>query len=130
LVSEFFILRYKKYEEEVQQKLMKLKEHEDEIVKKHGCELEMLQPKLDCALNQNSKMLATGIRVDEKFSLTKKEKIEPQQKLEENSSSKEQVGLMTSQFALVGLRHYWEVPELRHQALTDQLHGTESLRSS
>jgi hypothetical protein len=89
------LLRYKKREEELYKELSELQECEYEIVQEQGGQLATLQDQLDCAVNQNSEVLASGLTLDEKLALALKEKVELQQKLEESSSSQEQVGLVS-----------------------------------
>jgi hypothetical protein len=96
----FFSLRYKKNEEELHKELIKLQECEREIVQEQG-QLAALQDHSDHTLNQNSEVLATGLTPEEKLALAMKEKPELLQKLEESSSSQEQVGSMSQIFCKI-----------------------------
>jgi hypothetical protein len=81
LMMVFLFLRYKKHEEEVHQELTELQEHEHEIMLEWEGSLTALHDQLGNSLTSEDKLL-----------LTKQEKAELQQKLDESSSSQEQVG--------------------------------------
>jgi hypothetical protein len=88
---DVYCLRYKKREEEVQQELTELQEHEREIVQEQGGQLTTLQDQFDHISNGNSDVLATGAPPGRKLAGAKMEKVDLQEKLEESNSSQEQV---------------------------------------
>ncbi|XP_069685146.1 calcium-binding and coiled-coil domain-containing protein 1-like isoform X1 [Periplaneta americana] len=72
---------YENNEEDAYKELVELQEHEIHFVREHGGDLETLQNQLTQALNHSSEILASGLSLEEKLALAKKEKTELQKKL-------------------------------------------------
>lgn len=72
-----------------------MQEHEIHFVREHGGDLETLQNQLTQALNHSSEILASGLSLEEKLALAKKEKTELQKKLTTSGgTSQDQVFVM------------------------------------
>jgi hypothetical protein len=87
MIDFFLLLRYKKREEEVYQELIELQEQEREILYEWGGSLTALQGHMD-----------DGVAPEERLPLTRQEKAELRQKLEDTSNLQEQVGPLSQPF--------------------------------